>query len=334
MSGAVACFGEVLLRLAATSGATLRDMRSLSVDVGGAEANVAVALANLGVATRMVTTLPDNELGMHARKELRREGVDLSGMAVGEGRMGTYFLTPAAGPRSGGVVYDRTGSAFANAGAPDAVVLDGARHLHISGVSLAVSEASSTASLALAKDAQSRGLTLSFDGNYRSLLWQARGTNGRDEIAELFAMADIVFANHKDVSLLLGREFSGDGGARRREAALALIDAFPNIDTVASTARHVEGGTTHRITARIDSRDAGAESAERVLTNIVDRIGTGDAFAAGVLAVWLDTPGDLQRMVDGGAALQALKHYEPGDFCRATSDEWRAAMEGSRDVSR
>ena len=107
MEGAVACFGEILLRFAACDGATLRDTAKLDVHVGGAEANVAVALANLGFATRMVSALPNNALGTLALKALRREGVDGDHVVTAEGRMGTYFLTPAAGPRGGEVVYDR-----------------------------------------------------------------------------------------------------------------------------------------------------------------------------------------------------------------------------------
>ena len=334
MGAVVACFGELLLRFAASDGSTLRDMNKLDVHVGGAEANVAVALANLGIPTRMISTLPNNALGTLALKAIKRESVDTSHVRTGEGRMGLYFFTPAAGPRGGEVVYDRAGSAFAALDAVDSAPLDGASHLHVSGISLAVSEASSFATRTLAKQAKEHGLTLSFDGNYRPSLWEASGRRGRDEIAEMVGLADVFFGNHKDASLILGREFSGDGGSRRREAALALLGDFPSLQLVSSTARHIENGTTHRIVARVDSREEAAETAERTLTGIVDRIGTGDAFAAGVLASWLADPDDLQAAVDGGAALAALKHYEQGDFCRASRAEWMAAMGGLSDVSR
>lgn len=333
-TGVVACFGEVLLRLTASGGATLRDTACMDVHVGGAEANVAVALANLGLPSRMISAVPENALGTLAIKSLRREGVETGHLVRGEGRMGMYFLTPSAGPRSGEVVYDRAASFFASHGEYDPAALDWARHLHISGISLALSAEASEAVRKLAGAGRERGMTISFDGNFRPSLWAASGREPRSEIAEIVALADLVFGNHKDVSLLLGREFSGDGGARRREAALALLDAFPNISAVASTARHVDDGTGHRITARIDSRGAAAETAERVLTNVVDRIGTGDAFAAGVLASWLAAPDDLQAAVEGGMALSALKHYEPGDFCRASQEEWHTAIRGAQDVAR
>ncbi|MXO84423.1 sugar kinase [Altererythrobacter aurantiacus] len=334
MTSVVACFGEVLLRFAASDGATLRDTTKLDVHVGGAEANVAVALANLGIATRMISALPDNPLGTLALKTLRREGVDTAYLATGKGRMGTYFLTPAAGSRGGEVLYDREGSVFSSGDAVSPTALHGATHLHVSGISLAVSSTASATTRALTKEAKQRGLTLSFDGNYRPSLWQATGRDGRDEIAEMVDMADLFFGNYKDASLLLGREFSGENGSRMREAALALLNEFSSLKAVSSTARHIENGTTHRISARIDSRNASAESEERSLTGIIDRIGTGDAFAAGVLANWLEDPEDLQSAVDSGLALSAMKHYEPGDFCRATRPEWKAALKGSEDVSR
>lgn len=330
----VACFGEVLLRFSPADGTALRDTGMVQVHAGGAEANVAVALANLGIPTRMIGTLPDSDLGELARKALRREQVDCTHLARGPGRMGSYFLTPAAGPRRGQVLYDRSGSAFAQVQDIDPAALTGATHLHVSGISLAVSESASRLTRSLARLARDQGLTVSFDGNFRPSLWGASGREPRAEIAEMVAMADLVFGNHKDISLLLGREFSGDGGARRREAALALLEAFPAVQAIASTARHVQDGTNHHITARIDSREKAAESPERRLSGIVDRIGTGDAFAAGVLARWLSKPEQLQEAVEGGLALAALKHYQPGDFCRAGAAEWYAAQREGSDVAR
>ncbi|WP_022673329.1 sugar kinase [Novosphingopyxis baekryungensis] len=331
---AVVCFGEVLLRLSPSGGGSLRDAARLDLHVGGAEANVAVALANLGIETRMVSALPDDDLGRNAIKALRREGVDCSGIAIGTGRMGVYFLTSATGTASGKVLYDRMGTAFAACAEPDSTLLDGARHLHLSGISLAVSAGAARATHGFASAAKQRGMTVSFDGNFRPSLWARTDRDPRAEVAELVAMADLFFGNHKDISLLLGRDFSGDGGQRRREAALAALEAFPNLSAIASTARHVERDGSHRIIARVDSADASAESAELVLTGIVDRIGTGDAFSAGVLAAWLGAPPDMTRMVESGMALSALKHFMPGDFCRANRDELAAAMAGGGDVAR
>ena len=331
---AVVCFGEILLRLSAPGGRSLRDTRHLDIHVGGAEANVAVALANLGFATRMVSTLPDNDLGRNAVRALRREGVDCSGLAIGTGRMGVYYLSPAIGPVGGKVLYDRMGTAFATCDLPDDSVLEGARHLHVSGISLAISATASQATRRLVRSAKERGLSISYDGNFRSSLWAQSDRNPRTEIAELISMTDLFFGNQKDMALLLDRVFCADDGECRRDAALATLEAFPNLLAIASTSRRIERDGSHRIKARIHSTDDSAESGERVLSGIVDRIGTGDAFAAGVLAAWLEKPADLKNAVECGIALSALKHFMPGDFCRANLDELARSVAGVSDVER
>ena len=335
MSQLVACFGEILLRYAPRGGANLRDTDGLQLHVGGAEANVAVGLANLGFATRMISTLPANELGTLARKRLRAEGVDITGIGEGAGRMGIYYATPAIGLRAGQVLYDREGSAFAGCDRYDAEeLLAGATHLHLSGISLAVSEASSAAARGMAATAKVRGLSVSVDGNYRPSLWEKAGRDPRPEIAELVSHADLFFGNHKDVTLLLGKEFSGDGPERRREAALAVMEKFSGISAVTSTARHVHESGAHHLIARIDTKQASAESAPRILANVVDRIGTGDAFATGILSGWLTDRENLSDAVERGMGLAALKHYTPGDFSLADAAELAAAMKGASDVSR
>ncbi|KLE32386.1 sugar kinase [Aurantiacibacter luteus] len=330
----VACFGEVLLRFSPPGGTALRDARELAVHVGGAEANVAVALSNLGLATRMISTLPESDLGTLAMKALRAERVDCSRLARGPGRMGSYFLTPAAGPQAGSVLYDREGSAFALTRNYDESALDGATHLHLSGISLAVSEAAAQATIAMARAARARGMTVSVDANYRASLWQRAGRDARPAIADLVEQADLFFGNHRDAALLLDRDFDGEGSARRRLAAQALFDRFTNLSAIASTARHVEPDGSHTIVARVDGRETFAEAAPRVLTNIVDRIGTGDAFAAGVLSGWLAAPADLPEAAERGVTLAQLKHYAEGDFTRTSAAEVAAAMQGAADVAR
>ncbi len=335
MRHVVACFGEVLLRYAPRCGTTLRDTDGLGLHVGGAEANVAVGLANLGFVARMISTLPANDLGTLARKRLRAEGVDVAGMGEGAGRMGVYYATPAIGLRAGQVLYDRDDSAFSLCqDYAFEALLDGVTHLHVSGISLAVSEQASAATRKLAHHAKDLGLTVSVDGNYRPSLWDKAGRNPRPEIAELVANADLFFGNHKDVALLFGKEFSGDGPERRREAALAALDHFEGLTVVASTARHVDGNGTHHIVARMDTISASAESAAGNLTNVVDRIGTGDAFAAGVLSGWLEDRNNLSDAVQRGMSLAALKHYTPGDFSLANAAELASAMKGAGDVAR
>jgi 2-dehydro-3-deoxygluconokinase len=329
-------FGEILLRLSAPGRELMLQSGRLDVHVGGAEANVAVALAGLGHAVRMASAVPDNPLGRAAVTFLRGQGVDCSGVSHREGRMGLYFLTPGAGLRASEVTYDRAGSSFAQAGADDfawPTLFAGATRLHLSGITPALGPRSVEAALAAVRAAKAAGLKVSFDCNYRARLWESWNSDPRAVLTELVGATDVLFGNHRDVSLLLGREFSGDGPERRREAALAAFAAFPNLRVIASTARHAEDADRHRIAARIDTPDTVHQTDEVTVSGIVDRIGAGDAFAAGVLD-GLIAGDDLDRAVHGGLALGCLKHSLPGDaslFRRADID---AFLEGGLDVRR
>jgi 2-dehydro-3-deoxygluconokinase len=250
--------------------------------------------------------------------------------------MGLYFLSPGAGPRPAAVIYDRDGSSFALAG-PDAFdwarLLDGADLLHLSGITPALGEASAAAALAAAEAARSAGARVSFDGNYRSQLWARRGGDPCAILGRLVGKADIFFGNHNDISLLLEREFSGDGEERRREAALAALDAFPNLQLIASTARHVDDADRHRISARIDTREEAHQTDELLVVGVVDRIGAGDAFAAGVLHGVLGGA-DLPAAAQCGLALACLKHSLPGDASLFGQADIDAFLAGERDVRR
>ena len=329
-------FGEILLRLSAPGHELLLQSGRLDVHVGGAEANVAVALAALGHSVRMASVVPDNPLGRAAVSFLRGRGVDCSGVAQRDGRMGLYFLTPGAGLRASEVVYDRAGSSFALARSGDfdwPALFAGAKRLHLSGITPALGPRSAEAALAAAQAAKAAGLAISFDCNYRARLWQGWDSDPRAVLTRLVAAADILFGNHRDVALLLGRDFGGDGPGRRREAALAAFAAFPNLRVIASTARDAEDSGRHRLAARIDTPDAAHQTEEVIVSGIVDRIGAGDAFAAGVLD-GLIAGDDLSQTVHRGLALSCLKHSLPGDaslFRRADID---AFLEGGMDVRR
>ena len=334
--GPVVCFGEMLLRLSPPGAVPLAQAGTLRVDVGGAEANVATALASLGTPARMLTALPDDPLGRKARAALGAAGVDTRFVVSGEGRLGLYFIEPPAGLRAGRVTYDRAGSVFALA-TPDAFdfagVLAGARLLHVSGITPALGPGGCALVRAAIAAAQDAGAPVSFDGNYRANLWQAWDSDPRAVLTELVGAARILFGNHRDISLLLGRTFPGDGAERRREAAEAAFAAFPNLGLIASTARHVVDSAHHRIAARVDTPAAGWQTDEIAVAGIVDRIGTGDAFAAGVLHRHL-AGGDARRCAETGLALAALKHGVPGDMMLASEAELAEFAPSSGDVRR
>lgn len=336
MTARIACFGELLLRLTAPGRELLMQSGRLDVHVGGAEANVAIGLACLGHATAMVSAVPDNALGRGAVAALRTQGVDCAGVQTRDGRMGLYFLSPGAGLRASDIVYDRAASAFAEApaGAFDwRALLHGVERLHLSGITPALGPATAEAAIRAAETARDMGVAVSFDGNYRARLWEAWDSDPKAVLTRLVGLADTLFGNHKDISLLLGREFSGDGADRRREAAEAAFTAFPNLKLIASTARHVDDADRHRIAARVDTPERGFQTEEVVVAGIIDRIGGGDAFATGILHGVLSGQ-DLESTVQSGLALACLKHSLPGDASLFRQADIDAFLEGGLDVRR
>lgn len=332
----VVCFGEMLLRLSPPGARLMVQADTLEINVGGAEANVAAALASLGHATRMVTRLPDSPPGAKARAALGSAGVDTRFAVQGPGRMGLYFLEPGAGLRPSSITYDRAGSAFAQARIEDfdlTGALDGASLLHMSGITPALGPNGVALAFAAMAAAKAAGVPICFDGNYRALLWDAWDSDPRSILTELVSASTILIGNHRDISLLLGRTFSGDGAERRREAVDAAFTAFPHLQLVASTARHVVSSDHHRLAARVDTRGGKFQTPEIDVTGIVDRIGTGDAFAAGVLHQWL-LGGDEQAMAEGGLALATLKHSQTGDMCLIGTGELAAFSAQGGDVRR
>lgn len=330
-------FGELLIRLSAPDKLLLKSARHLDLHVGGAEANVAIGLASLGHKTRVVSRVPDNALGQMARGSLAAAGVDVDHVTTDSGRMGLYFLTPGAGLRPSDIVYDRAGSAFALSDEGDFhwdAAFEGATHLHLSGITPALGPKSAAAAIAAAKAAKARGMTLIFDGNYRARLWEAWDSDSRGILTELVGMADILFGNHRDMTLLLGRPFTAEGADRRREAAEAGFAAFPNLKLIASTARHIEDADRHRVSTRIDARDRFARTDEIAISGIVDRIGAGDAFAAGVLHGLLIAPDDIEGAAQTGLALTALKHSLPGDASTFGRQDIATFLSGELDVRR
>lgn len=328
MTGPVVCFGELLLRLT-TAERLLSQADGFDLAVGGAEANVAAALASLGHVVRFASVVSDGALGDRALAALRSAGVDTAGISRAPGRMGLYFMEAGSGPRPSAITYDRADSAFARAdpaGIDFASLLDGARLLHCGGITPALGPNGVALARAANAAARKAGVPVCFDGNYRARLWDAWDSNPRAVLRELVGDATILIGNHRDISLLLGQEFRGDGAVRRREASEAAFAEFPNLHLIASTARHLVTSDCHRLAARVDTRDEAHQTPAMEVTGIVDRIGTGDAFAAGVLDAWL-TGGDVCAMAQTGLALSALKHTLRGDMTlvpRTMLEQFRA----------
>ncbi|MCP8890141.1 sugar kinase [Sphingomonas faeni] len=334
MTGVVLCFGEMLLRLAAPDRGHLFQESRLDAHFGGAEANVAVALARLGEPAAVITTLPSGSIGDAALESVRAAGVDVSRVLRADGRLGLYFLSPPSGPRGAHIVYDRLDSSFAvtPSEAYDwPAALDGVEWLHLSGIIPAIGPDAARLSLDAIAAAKAAGVKVSFDGNFRASMWARWCADPQQILLDHVTGADLLFGNHRDISLLLGEDFAGDTPDARRRACEAAFALFPRLTCIASTARRVIDADTHELSARVDRRDDAFETETIVVSQIVDRIGTGDAFAAGVLSSMEDS---CEVAAARGLVLAALKHATAGDHSRTTSIEARMFTATAGDVRR
>lgn len=335
MRGRIVCFGEVLLRLSAPSGQLLLQTPRLDTCIGGAEANVAVSLARFGHQAAMAGTLPENALGQAARDALRMHGVAVDGLRFAPGRMGLYFVTPGAVLRPSEIVYDRAGSAFAQAAA-DAYdwpsLLAGAAWLHVSGVSPAVGGQAALAVLGAMEAARALGVQVSFDGNYRASLWAARGCDGAEVLHGLLSHADLAFADQRDIALALGQPGLAQAG-RGAEAALACFAAFPHLRRLAATQRVQDSVDRHQLSATLYTRAALLQAGSYAMQGIVERIGGGDAFAAGLLH-GLHSGHTEQETLEFALAAAVAKHSIAGDFNLASAAQVEAVRSGRLDVRR
>jgi 2-dehydro-3-deoxygluconokinase len=314
MNPAIICFGEVLLRLSAPGKELLLQSPHFEAHIGGAEANVAVSLHKFGHRTRMVSALPESTLGRACADELRRHGVDTSAIQYRDGRMGMYFLTHGAGHRPAEVLYDRANSAFAAAPASTydwKALLADARWLHISGITPAVSSSTAEAAANAMQVARSAGVKISFDCNFRARLWGARSPEAPQLLTRLCEQADVIFGDDRDFAFMLG--FKASAADPRREAADFAFAKFKHLQYIICTERARSSVDVQQLTGLLFDRNTTYTSRSYPLTGIVDRIGAGDAFAAGVMHGLLsgNTP---QQSIDFGAAAGCLKHSIPGDF--------------------
>jgi 2-dehydro-3-deoxygluconokinase len=333
--GRVVCFGEILARLSAPHGEVLLQSPRLEVCIGGAEANVAVSLAQFGHDAAVVSALPANALGYAARDRLRGLGADTRGIVFRPGRMGLYFLTPGAVTRPSDIIYDRAGSAFAGSG-PEAydwnALLAGSTWLHISGIIPAVGAQAAQAVLAAVRCARDLGVRISFDGNYRASLWAEQGQDGAAILRELIGYADIAFADQRDIALVLQRPELASG-ERRGDAIAAAFEAFPRLQALTATMRVQHSVDHHHLAAALHMRGAEYAASPVALDGIVDRIGTGDAYAAGILHGMLQGWA-YNDVVEFGLAAAALKHGIAGDFNLVSAAQVQAARQGGLDVRR
>ncbi len=336
----VVTFGEIMLRLNPPGFLRLGQTRSFDVAFGGGEANVSVSLANFGLATDFVTRLPKNDLGDACFANLRSYGVGTTKVIRGGSRIGIYFLENGAVQRGSKVVYDREGSSIATIqkGMLDwETVFADADWFHWTGITPAVSESLCEVCLEGILKAKQMGLTVSCDLNYRAKLWKW-GKKAGEVMPEMVRHCDIAVGNEEDADKVFGIKAPDvDVSAGRVEAekfgavAEGLKKAFPNLKLIAITLRGSLSASHNTWSGILYDGTRLYTGPAFNITDIVDRVGGGDAFVGGLI-YGLKTYGDrLQKALDFAVAASCLKHSIVGDFNMVTVEEAEKIMSG--DVS-
>jgi 2-dehydro-3-deoxygluconokinase len=335
----VVTFGEVMLRLKSPGFERLFQSPALEATFGGAEANVAVSLANYGVHAVFVSAVPANVLGDACVGELRRHGVDTSAVLRQGERLGIYFLEAGANQRASKVTYDRAGSSIATAKPGDFdwdAIFDAADWFHVSGVTPAISERAASVALEAAQAARAMGLTVSCDYNYRKNLWRW-GKSAPDVMRELMQHVQIGIANEEDCQKALGIEVQGAGDAEvhggtidasRYEALAArVLESFPSLEKQVITLRESHSADRNGWSAVMHTRTRFLTSRRYEITDIIDRVGAGDSFAAGLIYA-LRAYGDDERALQFATAASCLKHSVLGDFNLVSVADVEGLMQG------
>ena len=334
----VVTFGEIMLRLSPPGRQRFGQARSFEALYGGGESNVAVSLANFSLPAEFVTRLPSNDLGEACLQYLRQYGVETRYILRGGERLGIYFLENGAAQRGSKVIYDRAGSSFATLqpGMLDwRQILEQASWFHWTGITPAVSQGAAAVCLEAVKVATDLGLTISCDLNYRAKLWKW-GKSAGEVMQELVNLCDVVVANEEDAEKVFGiKAPDADANAGKVDAEKfipvceKLVAHFPRLQTVAITLRGSLSASHNTWGGALWQKGKFHIAPIYDITDIVDRVGAGDSFAAGLIYGLNQFGNDPQRVLEFAVAASALKHSIFGDFNMVSVTEVEALTGGN-----
>lgn len=334
MKKRIVTFGEIMLRLAPPNYLRFLQTDSYEAIYGGGEANVAVSLANYGQDSVYVTRLPEHEIGQGAVNALRRYGVDTSKIVRGGDRVGIYYCEKGASQRPSKVIYDRAGSAIAGASTTDfnwPEILKGADWFHFTGITPALNPTLAAICLEACKTAQEMGITVSCDLNFRKKLW-SREQAGKT-MSELCHYVDVCIANEEDAKDVFGIEAEGSDIEQGKldhsgyeSVARQLTERF-GFRKVAITLRTSISASENRWAAMLYDNGSCCFSREYDM-KIVDRVGGGDSFGAGLIYGLLAGKGN-EEALNFAVAASCLKHSIEGDFNMVSLSEVEALAGGN-----
>ena len=333
----VLTFGEIMLRLSTPGFERFSQASRFDVKFGGGEANVAVSIANFGIPVKFVSRLPDNDIGQACLMEMKRYGVQVDQVARGGERMGIYFLETGAVARASQVIYDRAHSAMA-AIQPGMIdwekAFDGVTWFHWTGITPALSEGAAQACLEAVRIAAKKGITVSTDLNYRKNLWKY-GKSASQVMPELVAGCDLILGNEEDAEKVFGIHPEIVDDTHKHPEAKAyesvcrqLMSRFPKARKVIITLRGSVSASHNTWSGVLWDGKTLFQAPEYNITHIVDRVGGGDSFMAGLIYGLLTFSGNDQKALDFAAAASCLKHTIPGDFNLVTVEEVERLMQG------
>ena len=332
----VVTFGEIMLRLAPPGFERFLQSPQFLATFGGGEANVAVALAGFGYPARFITVLPPaNPIVDAFLGDLRRFGVDPSGIVRKQGRFGIYFVEPGANQRPSKVVYDREFSSISLAKPGDIdwkTAFAGAGWFHITGITPALSQSAADLAIESVQQARKAGLMISCDLNYRKNLWKY-GKTASEVMSQLFEYVHVGIANEEDCQMALGIQTEADvhsgklDSEQYRKLTDTVLSKYPNLETIAITLRESHSASHNGWSACLNDRTHFLLSKHYDITHIVDRVGGGDCFAGGLIWGLLNRP-THQDALEFAVAASCLKHSIPGDFNRFTVEEVDGLIKG------
>jgi len=329
-------FGEIMLRLKPPNWERFFQSPLLEATFGGGEANVAVGLARFGLDVAYVSVIPNNPIGDACVRELKRQGVDTSLMVRKGNRLGIYFLEDGANQRPSVVIYDRSHSAIAEARPGDISwdkVFDEVNWFHITGITPAISLSASELSLESVKKAREKGITISCDLNFRKHLWKY-GKPAPEVMTELVKYVDIALGNEEDCQKSLGVKVDVDVESgklqteRYRELTDKVLNLYPNIKKIALTLRESHSANYNGWSAVLNNRKEFFISQKYEIHDIVDRVGTGDTFAAGLIYGINNLNSDKEAL-EFAVAASCLMHSIPGDLPLLSVEEVKSLTEGT-----
>lgn len=316
----VVTFGEIMLRLSTERHLRFSQSKSFALTFGGGEFNVAVSLANFGVPAQVVTCLPQNEIGETALMEIRKRNVSSANVQmVKNSRIGIYFLETGAGTRSSNVLYDRAHSAMANVTSGTfnwREILKDAKWFHWSGITPAISDNAAKECLEAVKVASELGITISTDLNYRSKLWKY-GKEPHEVMPELLQYSNIILGDIDTAYFMLG-ENQINPNYQNLNLLPSLYDKVfkmcPNLKTMATTLRYSVSASHQRIGGILYDGKSIYDADIKEVTPVVDRVGSGDAFMAGLIYGLLSDDIGYQKSINMAVASCCLKHTIYGDY--------------------